>query len=245
LILKIAKAEKENNNAFRKARANTKASPKAKGKTLPKAKANTLPKAKARLTKASLAKLGSMTLQDKVELAAGSAQTPEAAAAALQKGLSKVEHSKLWGQHNTFLQKNPEVAKQHDALPKAEKGLAVALWYVQKKAPKFLNVGNTMGATHRLEKADAWLSHLQMTTQKFSEADLERHLCSGRVIWREDPRTPGVYEYKDLYDVKRFTEVDKGKRISINQELKPMAEEEELFGELFDKAGDSLCVHFM
>ena len=191
---------------------------------------------KGKLNKAALDKLGTMGLEEKVKLAVEESTTPEEAAAHLKGTLTKVEHSKVWGQHNTFLKNNPEEAIE--VAGKKDKGLAAALWFIQRKSPKFMNLSHAVAGKRSVQKCEQWLSEKQMQ-QKFSDEELQAHLTSGRVIYREDPMTRGVWQYKDQNDVTHMLEVDKTKTLTHGQDFDPDDEDQQLFDELFDK--DFFC----
>jgi hypothetical protein len=92
----------------------------------------------------------------------------------------------------------------------------------------------TIGAEDSVLKKDEWLSEKQ-TLKKFSEEEFQRHQESGRILWREDPLTKGVYNYKDQGDYSRVRKVSKGKLLTQGQEYDPDQETDDLFAEMFDK----------
>ena len=71
--------------------------------------------------------------------------------------------------------------------------------------------------------------------RKFDEQELQSHLNSGRVIWREDRITAGIYQYKDVNDVSRTISVQKNKSLSQGQEYTPDQDEEDFFSDIFSK----------
>ena len=71
-------------------------------------------------------------------------------------------------------------------------------WLLQK-SPTYAVERHSRAKEHSFEKRDRWLSQKE-ADQKWTEQELELLVASGRVIWREDPQTPGVYEYKDTKD---------------------------------------------
>ena len=62
---------------------------------------------KNKLHKTNLEKLGNMTLDEKIEAAAKTGGTAEEQATVLEESLTNEEHGKIWGRHQTHLQKNP------------------------------------------------------------------------------------------------------------------------------------------
>ena len=191
------------------------------------------------LTAGRLKKLGSVSLGERVQMYADKAESPEEAALSFKKGLTKLEHSKLWQQHKTHLKNNPAEAAAAVNVSKKEKGLAAALWFVKTQSPKFINLTTTIGAEDSILKKDEWLSEKQMLT-KFSEEEFHRHQESGRILWREDPLTKGVYQYKDQGDISRVKQVSKGKSLTQLQEFQPDQDTDELFTEMFDKDIEAL-----
>lgn len=195
---------------------------------------------KPSLTRKNLSKLGRETLEEKVQRIADDCEDEEEAATRLKKDLTKVEHSRVWNKHDKHLKANPAAAAEQKDLNKKEKGLAAALWFVKQCRPKFLNLQMSLDATDRVSKVHEWMSEKQ-ANDKFGDEELQRHINSGRVLWREDPWTKGVYQYKDQGDVKRTQNFTRGRHLSQNQESEATEDQEAFFAELFDQ--DSLlCV---
>ena len=72
-----------------------------------------------------LAKLGKMTLAQKINKAAETGETEEDAAKHLKGMLSKEEHSKAWSKHNVSMShKSQKEKKEFSKLSKGEKGIA-------------------------------------------------------------------------------------------------------------------------
>ena len=90
---------------------------------------------KNKMTREALQNLGKFSLEDKVKKAIEDNEgNPEAAASDLKSSLTKLEHSKIWGQRQTFLRNNPQEAKEEiEEAGKKTKGLAMALWFIQSK----------------------------------------------------------------------------------------------------------------
>jgi hypothetical protein len=185
------------------------------------------------LTKKSLSKLGSESLQDKLKRAVQDTSTPEDAAVAFKSSLSKLEHSKIWGQHKTYLKNNPSEVPADAS--KKDKGIAAALWYIQSsKGSKFMNVSHTLGGSVTVKKSDKWLSEKAML-DLFGQQDFEAHVASGRIIWRECPMTRGTYEYKDQNDIQRETTTVKGKLLTRGQEAELDDDMDAMFEELYNQ----------
>ena len=63
----------------------------------------------------------------------------------------------------------------------------------------------------------------------FGSDEFQLHLESGRIQWRHDPYTPGVYNYKDLNDIKGQTEVSRKRTHSMGIEMEASDHHEEGF----------------
>ena len=189
-----------------KAMAKSKALAKEK-KALGKAKA----KAKAKnLSKSNLEKLGELTLADKIKAAAElGGEDEENAASILKESLTPDENSQVWGRHQTFLKANPLEKEEYLGKGKKEKGLAASLWLLQTAGKKFLSCRTSVGALEKVKRKEEWVSEASML-KVWSEKELTLHLQSGRVIWRQCPSTPGVWEYKDTQKFSRSSTWESG-----------------------------------
>ena len=188
---------------------------------------------KAGKGKAALKGLQTMSLQDKVTKALEGAETEEQAALLLKQSLTKLEHSRVWNQHNLHLKHHP-VDATGDAKTKGEKGLASALWFVQQGPKKFISMQMSMDAEDRVLRNDAWVSE-KMMLDRFGADELQRHLNSGRVLWKQDPWTKDVWQYKDQGDISRTQVVGRSKKLNFAQEYEADVEQEDWFKEIFDQ----------
>lgn len=191
------------------------------------------PAEKSKMTKKALQSLGKFSLEDKVQKAIESTSTPEEAAAALKASLTKVEHSKVWGQHNTYLKNNPDADAAAES-SKKDKGLSAALWFIQDKGNKFLNLTHKVSGTIAVNRLDKWVSMKEML-DRFGQEDFDAHVASGRIIWREDPMTRGTYEYKDQNAVERVTTTSKDKTLTRGQEAVLDNDVDKMFEDLFNQ----------
>ena len=188
-------------------------------KPLPKGKAaRKQTKKKGMLLKStSLAKLGKMTLAEKMKNIGETASTPEEGAHMLKEAVSKLEGSNMWSQHNTHLKHNAADKEEFDQLSKKDKGIRVAMWMLQKNIPRFMHVSETLEQSATLDKREKWESELEML-KKFTAKELELHISSGRVLWRYDPWTPTCYQYQDQQDTTKTTRVKKARAWTEGQE---------------------------
>ena len=228
-----------------KPKAGAKAS--AKTKPLPKGKAQrakALSKAKkAKLSKERLENLGPMTLKQKVAAACENAETLEEAAAELRKNMTEQEKQSAWGKHQTHLKGNPKEAKEVSKMNKTEKGLAAAIYLLKKEQPSFLQVKKTVSASSTLTKGEVWESEKQML-DKFDKTEFETHIASGRIKWRSDPWSYGVYNYYDQGNVKKKWEVARGHEASLAKEMEADDELMETFQEWEGKEQQSQLADF-
>ena len=208
-----------------------------KGKTNKASSSKAMKVKKGHLKKGMLAKLGKMTLAQKIHKAAEGAESVQEAAQNLKGMLSKEEHSKAWSKHNvTMKSKTNKEKKDFAKLSKGEKGLEVSMHLLRTSVPRFMQVKETMDQSHSLGKREAWESEAAMI-QRFGKDEFLQHVQSGRVAWREDPWTWGVYNYCDRGDVTKNTRVRKQKQWTRAQEYEPGEEENEEFDALWNLDG--------
>ena len=174
-----------------------------------------------------------LSLQEKVKKALSECETPESAAFSLKDQMSKVEKSTVWSQYQTHLKHNKEDKEQYDQMTNLEKGNAQALWFITKSAPKVMGMKIELVGKDRVIKKDEWCSLHQML-DKFGKDEMEMHIASGRLLWREDPLTKGVWEYKDQGAVSREITLEKGKTLKTEQEWEPSEEQDGHFKSLYD-----------
>ena len=227
-----------------KAKATTKAAPKkaaaAKSKGQAKAKAKALTKSALKNHEDGGAP---MSLKEKMEklLADVDPAKRDEVMDTLADSLSKLDKSKIWGQHNTALgQGDPKAKQEFDDLPKKDKGKASLLWYLQHKGPeRFRTMTMEMSARNTFVKTEKWVSEKKMLDE-FGQTSFDRHLASGRIIWRQCKVTPGEYEYQDTADEVKTRTVVKSKTLQEGQEFK-VDEADKLFLELFAEAETENC----
>ena len=196
------------------------------------------------LTKEKLDQLGSLSLDEKIRAVAENAETEEEAASALQQSMTKAEKNKCWSKHNTHLKNHPDEKKALEKATKTEKGLASALFLLRKEGKKYLSVKSKVSAEETLQKTEEWETEKEML-QKFTDQEFQRHLASGRVVWRQDPTTWDCYEYCDTKKFKKTVNVGRKKQWEEGQEYEPTAEESASYSGLYNQAmglqGDALA----
>ena len=108
--------------------------------------------------------------------------------------------------------KSKKEQKEFDSLSKGEKGLEVAMHLLKTNVPKFMQWKESLGQSISLDKREEWKSEIQMLEQ-FGERELQMHIASGRIEYREGPWTEGVYNYRDKGDLVKRTRVTKKQRV--------------------------------
>ena len=107
------------------------------------------------------------------------------------------------GTKPTFAKRDMKRKKTFEKGNKKEKGYLTALFLMRQEAPKFCNTSESVQAESKLTYREKWMSEKE-AMEKFGD-DLDHHLGSGRVSWRECSRTWGVYEYLDNEDYEKTT----------------------------------------
>ena len=183
----------------------------------------------------NLQRLGKLTLAEKVAKAAEGTDTPEEAAQELKGMLSKQEHSRVWSKYNTHLKGKPKKEqKEFQKASKAEKGMLAAMHFVKAHVPKFLHCNEYVDASSSLQQKEKWLSEAQMI-ENHGEKEFWAHVQSGRISWRSDPWTEGVYNYKDNGNITKVHNVRKGKEYKAGQEFTANEEEESAWGRFYNQ----------
>ena len=86
------------------------------------------------------------------------------------------------------------------------------MYPLKTNVPKFMQWKESLGQSISLDKREGWKSETQMLEQ-FGERELQMHIASGRIEYREDPWTEGVYNYRDKGDLVKRTRVTKKQRV--------------------------------
>ena len=236
---KTGKKEKAMKTMKVQAKSKTKPARKTKPLQGGKNKGNPLQQGKAKaLPKRNLNKLGELSLGERVAMA-GEEETEEAAVEALKGTMSKQDHSKAWGQHNTWLKKQPkEEQEAHAQKSKKEKGEAVVLWLLKTKVQRFQHHSQEVKGTSSTLQKERWVS-LKSILKQWSEDELDAHLESGRILARQCKKTPGVWEYCDTEDEEKIRKASKIKSLKQGQEYEPDENDDEEFGNMWKSSGHS------
>ena len=139
------------------------------------------------LNKGNLKKLGELSLKDKILKAAEEhPDNEETQALVLQEPMSPVDKSNAWNQHQVHLKKkgNESLKKEFDEMDKKGKGLSTALFLLKKNKSLFASVSKGVSQEVSLKKREKWLTQKEVDA-KWTDQELEVHLASGRLIYRE------------------------------------------------------------
>ena len=142
----------------------------------------------------NLKKLGEVSLKEKIQNAVEEHSDEETQAIVLHQSMTPGEKSNAWNQHQTHLKKcgNESLKNDFESLDRKGKGLSTALFWLKKNRAVYAHVSKEAAKETSLKKREKWLSEMEANA-KWSPAELEKHIQSGRVIWRECPTTWGVY----------------------------------------------------
>ena len=183
---------------------------------------------KSKPTKKKLDNMGEISLKERVEVATKGSETAEEACQKLRDSMTEKE------KHQTFLKANPEEKEKVDQLSKKDKGLAATMWMMKKEHPTFVSVVSKVSTNQTLTKGEVWESEKTML-DRFGKDEFQIHLNSGRIKWREDAWSEGVFNYYDQGNVKKKTKVATGSEWTQGQEYQAEDEDQKEFGKLKDK----------
>ena len=187
---------------------------------------------KNKLNKSALAKLGNMSLKEKIDKVTEENEDAEEAASQLRESLTAKERQSAWGKMQTAMKKDPEEAERVNKMSKKEIGLYACMHLLKVHKPKFMQVQNQLEQGISLTKGEKWLSKKAML-KEFDDDEFQAHLRSGRIRWREDPLTWGCWQYMDTGDLTKVTHVKKSQTHTVGQEYD--AEDEEEWDKHFNK----------
>ena len=177
-----------------------------------------------------------------MKAAAEEAEDPDQAAIVLHESMSKLETSKAWGKHQTALKHgSKEEQAAYNDLSKRDKGIAAAAFLLEKGGKSYMSALKNVSVGEKVTKNDDWQTELQILA-KFTPDELDLHLQSSRVVWRECPSTWGVYEYKGTQDFHREVTTNRNKEWLSGVEYDPEEGDLEKFMGLFTKECHSLEV---
>ena len=138
----------------------------------------------------------------------------------------------MWSKHQTHLKNNPLEKGEMEGLTKKAKGLKAAQWLLQTEGKKYLHVSKQVEAKEAMTKKNQWVSEKKML-DSFDWEELQLHIASGRVVYREDHVTPNVWQDKDTQDYSNEVVVARGSKWQQGMELEPGETHQEHFSKLY------------
>ncbi|CAE7727580.1 unnamed protein product, partial [Symbiodinium pilosum] len=179
---------------------------------------------KVSLKAKNLAKLGKLKLKDKIAKAVEQSDGDvEAVAKVLQEQLTPQEKQSAWSKHQTWLKNqgsSSDEKQEYEAFDKKAKGLAAVMHLIKADKTTFLSATEEVANGTSLNHQEKWVSWTRMLTE-FTEEELYAHIARGRVQWRNDPWTAGLFQYMDTGDLTKITKVKKAQAYKRGQEYNP------------------------
>ena len=194
------------------------------------------------LTKAEVSKVKTMKLDDKLDFFKAKLGTTEnltlETIGDFHGLLNKLEKSTLWSRHQTMLRNSPAEQAGQAALGKKEKGLATLALCLDKGGHISAFVKNKLTVSKTHVKLEKWMPWIHFSNY-FGEADAQAHYESGRLMEREDPLTPGCFEYMDRGDVS-VTKSIRTDKVKQESRAKTVDDEYNMLDDMF--ADDQLSI---
>lgn len=158
------------------------------------------------------------SLDEKIMLLRNSTLTVPEKIKMMQEKLTHPEWNRINGRFATAKKKDEELNETSSVTPKTFQRQLTAAWILDpSKGEVFNQLKCCISATQTMTKTLQWESERSML-KKWSQDELDKHMNSGRIIWREDPSTPGVYEYKDTKNITEVKNVHKQKERQLYQQ---------------------------
>ena len=169
----------------------------------------------------------SETLNDKLQLLRNSDLNEAEKMELLQKSLLHKDWKAIHGRVQTAAAKDSELRQDLAQSEGPDRRKTIAAWLLDpKRGVVYRRNSACIQTTQTFSKSDTWVSELKML-QSWTCSELEAHLNSGRIISRECPHTPGVWEYKDLHDVSSTKTVAKNRETMATMESEFHPEDDE------------------
>ena len=150
--------------------------------------------------------------------------------------LSHPDWNKINGRFATAKAKDAELNEKALQTPRAFQRALTGAWVLDPaKGEVFNSLTCNISASHIMTKTMQWESEKSIL-KKWSQDELQRHINSGRIIWREDPATPGVYEYKDTKNIAEVQQIQRTKQKQLSQKSEIV---EEAFEDEMNELEDS------
>lgn len=157
------------------------------------------------------------SLNEKLRLLRGSSLPVNEKVKLMNQKFTHPDWNKVNGRFVTAKASDTELQEASEAAPKNLQRTLQTAWVLDPSKGEIFN-SLTCGliSSHTMTKTLQWESE-KMTLNRWSQDELDKHLSSGRVIWREDPYTPGVYEYKDTKNISEMQQIQKVKKKTFQQ----------------------------
>ena len=165
------------------------------------------------------------SLDEKLQLLRNSDLSTAENVRLLNEKLSHPEWNKLHGRFRTARANDEELEETAPQTPKNLMRALTSAWILDpSKGEVYRSMACSVSAKHTMTKILQWESEKSILS-KWTQEELDRHINSGRIVYREDPCTPGAWEYKDTKNIQESQTLEKDKRRTYNQSAE-MAEEE-------------------
>ena len=183
-------------------------------------------------TQVSKALSRSQSLNEKLQLLRNSDLNETEKMDLLQKSLAHNDWKAIHGRVQTAAKNDTELNQDLEQSGDREnRRKTIAAWLLDpKRGAVYRRNSACVQATQTFSKNDTWASELKML-KRWTPFELEAHLNSGRIIARECPHTPGVWEYKDLHDVSSTRTVAKNRETMATMESEFAPEDDEELGQ--------------
>ena len=143
----------------------------------------------------------------------------------LNEKLTHPEWNKLNGRFATARINDADLDETASQTPRTMLRTLTTAWVLDPaKGEVFKGISCNISTSHTVTKTLVWESE-KTILQKWSQDELDKHLASGRIIWREDPSTQGVYEYKDTKQLSEQQQVQRNKLKDFKQKTEVVEEE--------------------
>ena len=174
----------------------------------------------------------STSLNEKLQLLRNSDLNESEKMELLQKSLGHKDWKAIHGRAHTAAKNDPELKEDLEETDTGkDRRKTIAAWLLDPRRGAVYRRNSTcVQATQTFSRTDTWTSELDLL-RKWTASELDAHLNSGRIVSRECPHTPGVWEYKDLHDVSSTKTVAKNRETMATMESEFHPEDDEELGQ--------------
>ena len=173
----------------------------------------------------------STSLNEKLQLLRNSDLNESEKMELLQKSLGHKDWKAIHGRAHTAAKNDPELKEDLEETDTKDRRKMIAAWLLDPRRGAVYRRNSTcVQARQTFSRNDTWTSELELL-RKWTASELDAHLNSGRIVSRECPHTPGVWEYKDLHDVSSTKTVAKNRETMATMESEFQPEDDEELGQ--------------